>query len=380
MADFNFADYLDAPSNVEVNGVFLSEESTLGKNLVPTDFNVALIGVPTDGDLNNLGTSDAPNAVRKQLYELSARFHKVNIADLGNIKVGKKLNDAYSALTEVVAYLASKKIVSIVIGGTQDLTVPMLNALKKTRTMEADEQNHLCLTVIDSKIDLSSRSEILSANNFWNQILEDSSISELALLGLQNYYYADWQTEKLSEKGVVIKRLREIIQNSISVEPFLRNADVFSLDMASVRHSEAPGHALSIPNGLSGFDVCQLAHYAGLSDTTLAYGLFGYNPSFDDSDQTAALVAEVVWHILEGIDKRYGDYPVCDLSKYRKYVVLPKFDGDNKITFYSNVANGRWWIEIPSLNGLKVYACTAKDYSDFCNNLIPDIWMRHYMK
>ncbi len=380
MADFNFADYLDAPSNAEVNGFFLPEDFTLCKNLVSTDFNVALIGVPTDGDLNNLGTADAPNVVRKQLYELATHFRKVNIADLGNIKVGKKLNDAYSALTEVVAFLASKKIVSIVMGGSQDLTVPMVNALKKAKPVAPNEKQCLRLAVIDSKIDLSSKTEILSANNFWNQILKDCSVSEMTLLGLQNYYCADWQIEQLVEKGAVIKRLREITQNSIGVEPFLRDADVFSLDMASVRHSEAPGHALSIPNGLNGFDVCQLAHYAGLSDTTLAYGLFGYNPSFDDSDQTAALVAEVAWHILEGIDKRYGDYPVCDLSKYKKYVVLPKFDGDNKITFYSNVANGRWWIEIPTLEGLKVYACTAKDYSDFCNNAIPDVWMRHYMK
>ena len=380
MADFNFADYLDAPSNAEVSGIFLPEESTLGKNLVSEDFNVALIGVPTDGDLNNLGTADAPNAVRKQLHELASRFRNIHVADLGNIKTGKKLNDAYSALTEVVTYLASKKIVSVIIGGSQDLTIPMLNALKSVKNEETDERKKVRLTVIDSKIDLSAKNEPLSANNFWNPILEDDSISEMALLGLQNYYYADWQAEKLVEKGVVVKRLREIAQNSISAEPFLRDADILSLDMASVRHSEAPGHALSIPNGFNGVDICQLAHYAGLSDTTLVYGLFGYNPSFDDSDQTAALVAEVAWHILEGIDKRYNDYPVCDLSKYRKYVVLPKFDGDSKITFYSNTANGRWWVEIPTLQGAKIYSCTAKDYSDFCNNAIPDVWMRHYMK
>ncbi len=373
MESLEISKYFDECGDIPSQGIFLSKKDTLGGNLVKEGYQVALIGVPSESDEHNLGTDMAPNAVRKQLYELSASFLKIKVADLGNIKTGKREEDARFVLEEVVGELVKQGVIPIVIGGTQELTHAMLLGLKNHLT-------HIRTTIIDSKIDLKEEGQTLTAHNYLQDVMEDECVSELNLLGIQNYYCTPWQIKKLVEHDCFCKRLRDVRGNTHLFEPILRDSDLFSFDFSSVRQSDAPGRAVSIPNGLSGLEACELGHYAGLSDSILAYGLFGFNPTFDNSDQTSALMAQVIWHIISGIDNRYSDYPKKSISEYRKYVVYPKVEGDQSTIFYNNILNGRWWIEIPTLEGNKVFACTSADYQTVCNNSIPDIWMRHYMK
>ncbi|MBO7635770.1 MAG: hypothetical protein J6S89_04235, partial [Paludibacteraceae bacterium] len=80
------------------------------------------------------------------------------------------------------------------------------------------------------------------------------------------------------------------------------------------------------------------------------------------------------------IDNRYHDYPQRPIEEYRRFVVYPKVEGDTQTIFYNSLSNRRWWIEIPTAEGNKIFACSQDDYMQFCNDSIPDIWMRHFMK
>ena len=50
------------------------------------------------------------------------------IADLGNIYKGENIEDRYFDLRDVVAELLKRNIITILIGGSQDLTYPVYRA------------------------------------------------------------------------------------------------------------------------------------------------------------------------------------------------------------------------------------------------------------
>ena len=365
--------YVDEYDATPVTGAFLPVEETLGHKLVKENYQVALIGVQTESDPHNIGAGLAPDAIRKQLYELTGFFHTIQIADLGDLKIGKKKSDAYYALADVVRYLTSHQIIPIIMGGTQELTVPMSEGIMDVCPKQR-------VSIIDSKIDLSNDNDIPSAHNYLKWIINKKEVNETNLIGIQNYYCSEWQIKEMAEKECLLKRLREVRDKIYLCEPILRDSDLFSFDISAIRQSDAPGRAVPIPNGLSNVNACELAHYAGLSDSILVYGLFGFNPKHDNSETTAALAAQIIWHILSGIDNRYHDYPQRPIEEYRRFVVYPKVEGDTQTIFYNSLSNRRWWIEIPTAEGNKIFACSQDDYMQFCNDSIPDIWMRHFMK
>ena len=83
---------------------------------------IAIIGVfDNRGDQNAISDIDLI-PVRKELYGLFPGNWDASIADLGDILAGNSIQDTYFAVKKVVASLIKKKIIPIVIGGSQDLT------------------------------------------------------------------------------------------------------------------------------------------------------------------------------------------------------------------------------------------------------------------
>jgi len=68
------------------------------EKLLPDKADIVIIGVEEDRNAIKTGSSDSPNAIRKYLYGLNRISSKFKIRDLGNIKVGKSVNDTYFAL------------------------------------------------------------------------------------------------------------------------------------------------------------------------------------------------------------------------------------------------------------------------------------------
>ncbi|HEY4617916.1 MAG TPA: arginase, partial [Flavobacterium sp.] len=90
--------------------------------------NIAIIGV-----LENRGNATATAdvdllAIREELYSMYPGNWDASIADLGNILAGNSADDTYFALRKIVSDLIKKKIIPIVIGGSQDLTFALYRA------------------------------------------------------------------------------------------------------------------------------------------------------------------------------------------------------------------------------------------------------------
>ncbi|MDR1698929.1 MAG: formimidoylglutamase, partial [Prevotellaceae bacterium] len=272
--------YFEKPAVEYLPTPYLPEKNRLDSQLVEDDFTVAIIGVGFDANsLTNKGAANAPDAVRKQLYGLRGNFN-IRIADLGNLKKGKGLNDTFYALRDVVAELTEKRIIPVVIGGSQDLTFPMYNGLK-------ERGETINVTVVDSRIDLGDGGTDFNSHSFLQPVIDDAQLDQFEPLAYQNYFVSEdtltWLKKRQGDAGVRLGIARQKLPN---IEPYLRDTDLLSVDMSAVRQSDAPGNALVTPNGLFAEEAAQLMLYAGYSDRLKACGLFELNPLFDINEQS----------------------------------------------------------------------------------------------
>ena len=181
-------------------------------------------------------------------------------------------------------------------------------------------------------------------------------------------------------------RLGTLLQNIQHIEPIVRNADLVTLDVAAIRASDHPASTHVGPNGMTAEHFCQLSRYIGMSDRLLATGFFEHNPDLDDRGRGAHLVAQGVWHVMDGIFNQKGDHPKCTTEDYLKYVVdLPK--ESHEIAFYKSPKSDRWWMDVPVPNQDKsnllpslLVPCTYEEYVEASEGSLPDRWWRTYQK
>ncbi len=347
------------------------------------DFDIALIGVPDDrGALNNEGCGNAPNEIRKHLYELYPGAWKSGIADLGNLKQGHSQTDTIFALSEVMAYLIGNKILPVIIGGSQRLTFGMYKAYESLDKI-------INITVVDPRFDLGSGSNSeLNSQNYLSKIilLKPNFLFNFTNIGYQTYFIDQTEIELMGKLLFDSYRLGNINSDFKEVEPLLRNADLVSFDISSIKGSEAPGNGNATPNGLTGEQACQIARYAAMSDKLSSIGFFEMNPLYDRNNTTSFLMAEVIWYVFEGFSHRKMDFPSATSDDFIKYTV-PTVDFKDGIVFYKSRRTDRWWMEVVCGDDKQVkYAahfmvpCSYNDYITACENEIPDRWWQVYQK
>ena len=343
---------------------YMSENEYIASNLHTQDFSVALIGIP---DKNN-----SANAVRNHLYTLFGNFTTIKLRDLGNLKKGKSEKEMALALEHVVQELAEKSIPCIVFGGEQWLTTAIFKGITEV-------QPNVGVCFIDSKIDVGDMQESSCSHSFITQLATHHTLDNIDIVGAQQYYYTERQRQYIREHKGDITRLSEARKDIFKLEPTLRNAYLISIDMSAVRLSDAPAAKFPCPNGFTGEEVCQLTRFAGYADKTKALVISAWDCINDHQHHTSRLVAETIWHFLDGVDKREQESPNEDNPIYTKLVVQSDIHDDG-IIFYHNTQTDRWWIEIPTLSGLRIYPCHTNDYQALCNNEIPAIWLRYLYK
>ena len=336
---------------------------------------VAIIGVPEDRNGFIKGSGNAPNAVRTYLYQLSRINRGMGIYDLGNIKSGGSVNDTYYALRDVILELTERGIISLILGGSQDLSRGVFLALEK------QEGLHHILT-IDSMLDFTGGSEEIHSRNYLNQLLESGMKERFSFtnLGHQACFITDNQITRLEESHLESIRLG-VARNSIQrAEPLIRDSKFISIDMGAVRHSDAPGSSIPSPNGFFGDELCQITRYAGLSEQVATVGFFEFNPAGDLNGQTAHLEAQAAWYFLDGLSHRISENPVDTPEHIKKFIVNLNVAGHD-ITFHKSTLSERWWMEIPVKNRATGHnffvSCSYEDYQQACNQEIPERWWRY---
>jgi len=342
---------------------------------IEKDIKIAIIGVHEDRDaINNEGSGDDFSIIRKELYKLYSGNWHLKIVDLGNIKKGNSTEDTHFALKQVINFLVKKNIIPIVIGGSQALTYSIYRAYDNL-------EQTVNLVSIDNKFDLGQIDSGLNSRCFLSKVIMDepNNLFNYTNIGFQTFFNSQEEIDLLDKLYFDSFRLGIINKDISLVEPILRDADIVSIDIGALRKTEAPANNNTTPNGLYGEEMCTILRYAGLSDKVSSLGIFEYNATLDEKNQTAQLIAQMIWYFIEGVNFRLKEYPFGSKKEYLKYIV--PID-DDIINFYKSNKSNRWWMEIPKnkFNKETLIPCTYEDYLEANNQNIPNKWWKTIKK
>ncbi|HEB61852.1 MAG TPA: hypothetical protein ENI82_01760 [Bacteroidetes bacterium] len=315
-----------------------------------TNTHIAIVGIE----------EDSANAIRKALYQSAYAFRKLQIADLGNIR-----KQDVQFIGPLIKELISGKIIPIIIGSNVNFTLAQY---------QAHHHQLVNLVLIDEKIRVSPRSK--NANLIIDAIIKSnkSNLLHLAVLGYQAHFTPPAVARYLELRNYEHIRLGSIRSKIEDIEPIIRDADLISFNIASIRQSDAPEQIAPSPSGFFVEEACQLSKYAGMSDKLSSIGFWGYYPQ-TKTNQTAQVVSQLIWYFIDGFSKRTMDYPTSTEGLV-EYIVELK-GAIKELTFWKSKKSGRWWIQVPVKTRKKylrhrLIPCSYKDYIQTCKEDIPD--------
>lgn len=355
---------------------------TPGSNLPPIPKRgLVLLGVEEDrGAISNAGCAEAPNEIRRCLYQLALPTEDTNIVDIGNIIIGQIPEDTYYAVAEVVSAVLNKGNTLILLGGSQDLTFAAYKGYENLKRI-------MNIATIDPRFDLENTDETSSRSWLRNIIMQSPNyLFFLTNVGYQSYFVGQPYVKLMDELKFDAYRLGEVRHDMQRTESLLRNADLISLDVSAIRQSDAPGNGFPSPHGFYGEEYCQMMRFSGMSDKASCLGIFEYNPSFDRNAQTANMLAQGIWYFIEGFYNRKHDNPMLNPRSSKHYLVQAKEGMD--IHFYKSKLSDRWWIKVPcDKDDLReIYSdqlmlpCTYADYQLAMEGELPAIWWRYFKR
>ena len=343
---------------------------------------LAIIGVKEErGAVDNKGCADGVDYIRKALYPLFNHWSQLHIVDLGNVRIGKELNDTYYAVNQVLTELMKNKTVPIIIGAGQDLTYTMYQVYEPTGKL-------INIAAVDPMFDIGNDKEALNSHSYLSHIIlhQPNFLFNFTNIGYQSYYVDTENIELMKQLLFDAYRLGVIRKNMEQTEPLIRNANLLSFDISAVRAADAPGVKNASPNGFNGEEACQMTRYAGLSYKLSSIGFFEYNPHYDINSRTANLIAEMIWYFIEGFASRQDDIPTFGSNDYKRYIVQIG-ENQNDVVFLCHKITGKWWMDMSFLqNDDKRYErhhfipCSKEDYDQAMRNELPDKWWQFYQK
>jgi len=334
-----------------------------------------LIGVSEDRNSSELGSAKAPDEIRKHLYNLNRINPRFKVLDLGNLKLGHTANDSYFALRDICEQILENHQTLIVLGGSQDLTFGMTKAF---------EGRLFNLVTVDPKLDFRKGVKSINSDNYLNLIFDkQKNLYSFTALGYQNYFVDPTDIDQFNNYHWDVKRLGQIRYDLTSVEPILRDTNIFSFDLNALRYTDAPGQSMASPNGLYAEEACQIARYAGTSDELNLAGFFNLIPEKDASANSTKLMAQIVWHFMEGFLNRKPEDPTDDTDDFNQFMV-DMSDISMTLIFFQSRISGRWWMEISDFNNrnseMYIVPCDEDDYKKASHGDIPDRWWKNVRK
>ncbi len=346
------------------------------------NMSLALIGVCDDtAAVGNEGCKDGPDEIRRFLYHLALPVEHMRMVDLGNLMPGNTLEDTRFAITEVMYKLLDSNMTVIILGGGQDISFSNYKAYEVLGRV-------INIASIDAVFDIGNDKSPLSSRNWISHIVaqQPNYLFNFANIGYQTYFNGLPLVKLMDELNFDAYRLGTIQGDMVRAETLVRSADMVSVDINSVRLSDAPGQSNGSPHGFYGEELCRLARFAGMSDKLSSIGFYEYNPLFDNRGQTAHLIAHAIWYFIEGFFKREADFPHRDKQNYKHFMVGLN-DGDVEISFYKSKKSDRWWMEVP-YNGEQreqyqrhlLVPCTYADYEQAQQNEVPELWWKYYQR
>jgi len=349
------------------------KETQLGKHIAVFDED----GFPdiSHADMVLVGTNEtrgagvpaakqsAADAIRSAFYSLYHWHDTVQIADIGNVKIGATIQDSYAALQSVVNDLvaAGKKV--IILGGSHDVSLAQYQVYAaKEQIIEA--------SCIDARIDIDFDAP-LPADHFLLPMLtgDPNYIKHYNHIGFQSYMVHPRMLETIDKLRFDCYRVGRVKEHLEDMEPVLRNSHMLTVDIAAIAHAFAPANVLT-PNGFNGEEICTLMQYAGMSHLTSTIGIYGYLTVNDERNLTAVQISHMLWYVMDGMHRGKFEASLEDRENFNEFYMA---FAETDTVFLQSKRTGRWWMQLPNETWM---ACSYKDYQIACNNDIPERWLR----
>lgn len=379
--------YFDQPETVPVKNEATENLANYVKTLDElTDSDVskgviALIGIAENRNATTWAKFEGvADDVRRHLFNLKRGNFNPVILDLGNLKNGDSVNDTYAAIAEIVATLIRHAITPFFIGGSQDLTYAQYLAYQKL-------EQTVNIVGIDPTFDLGTIDNELNSETYLGKIIthQPNHLFNFSNIGYQTYFVEQPQIELMQKMFFDVHRLGDIRAKPEECEPVLRNADIVSFDMSSIRSADARAISKPTPNGFYAEEACKIMRYAGLSEKLSCVGIFELTDE-EDGGQTTHLAAQMCWFFLEGYYSRKVEMPTANSANYTLYNV-PVQNSEQPIVFYKSNMTNKWWMDVPySVSKKNRYErhhfvpCSYNDYLTSVNDEVPDRWWQAYQK
>ena len=339
---------------------------------------IVIIGIPENrNSIDYLGDELNLNEIRKSLYNLYPGNWSTEIADLGNLILGENVEQTYGRIISMLSILFEKNIIPIIIGGSHDLLYANYRAYDSFKST-------VNIVNIDSNFDIGDSAKPINNLSYLGKIILDEphNLFNYSNLGYQTYHNSQEEIDLMENLYFESYRLGEVSSNIRLSEPVMRDADIVSVDLKSVRASELSSRQKFSPNGLDGKEICALSRYAGISNKVSSFAIYEYKSSNED-EITEMLISQIIWYFIEGVNCRVQDSDFQNDEDYNKFTVIVD---EYELVFYQNKITSRWWIEIigdGSNNKLKqntLLPCTLDDYEVAKSGMIPERWFKAIKK
>jgi hypothetical protein len=306
-----------------------------------------------------IGNKEGLMSIRQLLYGLYFGY-EISISDWGDIPESD--NDK---IKDILKILLDNNIFVIIIGNAVDILPVCLDSM-------ADRQN-ISASIVSPAVVKSDFMDSLMSNRFQN-------IFNISFLAYQTYLSDPEILSNLSSRYFETLRLGKFREDNRIYEPSLRDSDIFSLDMASVRKTEIADSLYSDLNGLYSEEVCLISRHAGISDNLKIANIFCHD-KIEKNGQKNALIAQITWHIVDGFANRAGEKTLNNVNGIKKILINLEQPTEQLVFYYSDITN-RWWMEIgkKSDGEPSVISCTEDDYKTACRQDVPLRWLWYQQK
>jgi formiminoglutamase len=334
---------------------------------------IAIFGVDEwRGNSENKPQSKAADEIRKKLYQLKRGTGNYRIVDLGNLNPGHDLDESYTRISEVCRMLLENNVLPIILGGSHDLDYGQYAGYETLEKL-------ISFLNVDAFLDLEDRNDGNPSKSHIHKVLlhDPNYLFSYTHLAYQTYLIDPLSVSVLEKLYFEAFRIGQVRTSLHDMEPAIRNADMLSFDITAIRSADAPGNSNAQPFGLTGEEACQICWYAGLNEKLSSFGIYEYNPDFDDvHKKTASIISTMIWYFIEGYHHRKNESNFKG-NDFIKYTVSMPVEPET-ISFYKSKLSDKWWMEVPYMDGREKYArnsivpCSYNDYQTAVKGEVPE--------
>lgn len=322
----NFEDFIILPKKIR------TENWQIGNKIshVIKEGSIVLLFLSDYRGANGDAESQEFSQIRREFYKLSQLDFDIPIVDLGDLISGKTVQDSHYILQEVLSACHQKHAIPVIIGGSNDFSLSLFSALSY-------HQKEINYTQISNVVSLA-QDEAIHESTFLSKILgaKNFSIKNYHHLGYQKHLNESDSVKLIKEVQFDIIRLAEMMNTTEKTEPYLRRADLVTVNCDAIESFGDPFSINPQVNGLSKREICAYMKEIGLGQKLKSVGIFNYN-MYSGSQLNDQLLAQMIWYLIEGINIQRSH------PKEKSYETFFVLINDEKYAFKRDVFSNLWY-------------------------------------